>query len=349
MMDIKQVLLMALFLSLWSCKGKDKAVVVSPIKEDSVQVVQGSEEKLMNDNADPISVNNENLQDKDESKIATAEKITPKSKEQRSKNVISIKPNNEKLTESNIEKLAIKPVSEPSKEISTETGKVKDTPKASTNVEEVVLVNHQLFDVQLNKYVNAGKVNYKAWKKDMTGLQNYLDNLSAAKNIDKWSYEEKLVFWINTYNAFTLKLVLDNYPIKSIKDINGGKPWDKRFIQIGSTYYSLNEIENEIIRKKFGEPRIHFALNCAAKSCPILVNKAFTKENLNSLLESNTKNFINGPENTITKDKLEISSIFDWYGIDFDDLRGFIGKYALTKPSPNAKITFKNYNWALNE
>ncbi len=346
MIVIKHGFILICFLSIWSCKEKGKADTDTPIIEDSTVVMNVKDNELTIAETDTLSIKKDNLIIKDKSN--KVENIKPENKLEPSKNVTSIKPNKTNVNEPSREKPSIKPVTEQVKEISTTTGKTKDIPKESS-LDDDILINHQLFGAQLQKYVNAGKVNYNAWKKDMTGLQKYLDELSAAKNIEKWTYEDKLVFWINTYNSFTVKLILDNYPIKSIKDINGGKPWDKRFIKIGSTFYSLNDIENEIIRKKFGEPRIHFALNCAAKSCPILVNKAFTKENLNSLLESNTKNFINGPENTITKDKLEISSIFDWYGSDFDDLVGFIGKYSTTKPNTNAKISFKNYNWSLNE
>jgi Protein of unknown function, DUF547 len=348
MVNIRRGFILICLLSLWSCKEKEKTDSMAPNFVDTTAVMNVDDNELTIADKDTLSIKKDNLIIKVKSKIELAENSN-ESKFVESKNVTSIKQNTINVNEPSREKPSIKPVTEQVKEIPTEIGKTKVVPTETSKDAEVILINHQLFDTQLKKYVYAGKVNYKTWKKDMTGLQNYLDELKTAKNIEKWPYEEKLVFWINTYNAFTVKLVLDNYPVKSIKDINGGKPWDKRFIQIGSTFYSLNDIENEIIRKKFGEPRIHFALNCAAKSCPILVNKAFTKENLNSLLESNTKSFINGPENTITKDKLEISSIFDWYGSDFDDLVGFIGKYSTTKPNPNAKISFKNYNWTLNE
>lgn len=348
MVNIRLGLILICLLSLWSCKEKEKTDALTPDLVDTTATMNVDDNELIIADTETLSIKKDNQINKDKSNIELAENSN-ESKVVKSKNVISIKQNTTSVSEPSREKPAIKPVTEQVKEILIETGKTKDVPKEPSKDTELILINHQLFDAQLKKYVNGGKVNYKAWKKDMTGLQNYLEDITAAKNIEKWSYEEKLIFWINTYNAFTVKLVLDNYPVKSIKDINGGKPWDKRFIQIGSTFYSLNDIENEIIRKKFGEPRIHFALNCAAKSCPILVNKAFTKENLNTLLESNTKSFINGPENAISKDKLELSSIFDWYGSDFDDLVGFIGKYSTTKPNTNAKISFKNYNWALNE
>lgn len=341
----KHGFIMLIMILVCSCKQKEQTATIKPDVLDSIAPMNADDIDITHN--DSIGINKPNAHAIEKPAEVLFEKFKSEPKQVPSKVTPTAyqKPTN--ITEPITEKPSIKPVTEQVKEIPSTT--TKDIPIESPKDAEVILINHQLFDAQLKKYVNAGKVNYMAWKKDMTGLQKYLDELSASKNIEKWSYEEKLVFWINTYNAFTVKLILDYYPIKSIKDINGGKPWDKRFIQIGSTFYSLNDIENEIIRKKFGEPRIHFALNCAAKSCPILVNKAYTIENLNSLLESNTKNFINGPENTITKDKLEISSIFDWYGSDFDDLISFIGRYSTTKPNPNAKISFKNYNWALNE
>jgi len=349
MVNIKLGFLLICLVSFSFCKEKELSnSVLSPVADSTVEKSSDDNELTIADN-DTLSIEEDNLIHKNISSIERADNSKPERQTTDSKVAKHTKQNKTNVTEPIAEKPSVKPVIEQVKEISTETGKIKEVVKETTKESEIILVDHQLFGAQLKKYVNAGKVNYKAWKKDMSGLQSYLSDISAAENIEKWSYDEKLVFWINTYNAFTVKLVLDNYPIKSIKDIHGGKPWDKRFIQIGSTFYSLNDIENEIIRKKFGEPRIHFALNCAAKSCPILVNKAFTKENLNTLLESNTKSFINGPENTVTKDKLEISSIFDWYGSDFDDLVGFIGKYSTTKPNTNAKISFKNYNWTLNE
>ncbi len=343
MVNIKYLFLFFMLIMVWSCKGKaseseipladtqseivDSSTILSPNTSDTSVLVITNEKGTM---IEQKSSNSKPTQKTSESKISTTSKNS---------NI-----DNSKLP-SEIKKPALKPVSEPVKDISTTAQDAKNNTKASSNNP----IDHQLFDQQLKKYVASGIVNYKAWKKDMNGLNEYLKNISAAQNIDKWSNEEKLAFWINTYNASTVKLVLDNYPVKSIKDINNGKPWDKKFIQIGSTSYSLNDIENEIIRKKFSEPRIHFAVNCAAKSCPILVNKAFTKDNLNSLLESNAKSFINGPQNSVSKDKLEISHIFDWYGVDFDNVITFISKYAQVKPNSNAKISFKTYNWALNE
>ena len=144
--------------------------------------------------------------------------------------------------------------------------------------------------------------------------------------------------------------MVDNYPVKSIKDIAGGKPWDKKFIKLDGKTLSLNDIENGIIRKDFNEPRIHFAVNCASISCPKLLNKAYTAGNLNSLLESQTKRFINDNSmNMISATKPEISNIFDWYKVDFGNVITFLNKYSDTEIESSAKISYKEYNWNLNK
>ncbi len=212
--------------------------------------------------------------------------------------------------------------------------------------------NHAEWQALLQKYVTKeGQVNYTGLKSDKTKLANYLTALS--KNVPKAaaSKEEKMSFWINTYNATTVKLIVDNYPIKSIKDINGGKPWDLKLFKTGAETYSLNEIENNILRP-MSDARVHFALNCAAKSCPSLLNEAFTTGNVNNLLESRTKQFINDNfSNIITTDKIKISHLFDWYQKDFGDVRAFIGKYARAgkKINPDAAISYFEYNWMLND
>ncbi|NND09277.1 MAG: DUF547 domain-containing protein [Saprospiraceae bacterium] len=212
------------------------------------------------------------------------------------------------------------------------------------------MLPHQSFDQLLQKYVNAaGKVNYKGFLADQEQLDAYLESLSGKSPQADWSRSKKLAHWINVYNAFTIRLILDHYPVNSIQDISGGKPWDKQWIDIGGQTYSLNQIENDIIRPRFGEPRIHFAVNCAAKSCPPLANKAFTEENLNTLLEQQTRAFINNPTfNSITANSLQISKIFDWYGVDFKNLIEFINKYAEIEISSDATVSYKDYNWNLN-
>lgn len=229
---------------------------------------------------------------------------------------------------------------------------VVEAEKMEEKVEEVVLAkpNHAAFDALLAAYVSSkGVVNYNGFKSDIGKLDAYLSDLDKNTIAADWSRNEKLAYWINAYNAFTIKLILDNYPVSSIQDIAGGKPWDKKWIKLGGKTYSLNQIENDIIRPEFKEPRIHFAVNCAAQSCPPLGNKAFTAENLNSLLEKQTKSFINNSKyNTINANGAKVSKIFDWYGADFGNKQAFLNKYSSTKIAASAEITYSEYDWALN-
>ncbi len=207
---------------------------------------------------------------------------------------------------------------------------------------------HEIFDALLKKYVsNSGKVDYAGIKSEEAVLDGYLKTLSTTSLTGK-SKKEKLAFWINAYNAFTIKKIVKNYPIASITDLDGGKPWDTKWIKIDGQNLSLNNIENDIIRPKYNEPRIHFAVNCAAKSCPPLLNKAWTADNLESNLEKQTKSFINSAHNTISPDKLTLSKIFDWYGEDFGNLESYIRKYASSTVAKGVPIEFGDYDWSLN-
>lgn len=209
--------------------------------------------------------------------------------------------------------------------------------------------SHQTFDNILQKYVSAsGVVNYAGLKKDEASLDKYLSTLSKEAPAKSWSKNASLAFWINAYNANTIKLILKNYPVKSIKDINNGKPWDLQWIKIGGKTYSLNNIENDIIRSQYKDARIHFAVNCAAKSCPPLANKAFTENNINSMLDARAKNFINSGMNDISASTATISKIFDWYKADFGNVITFINKYSNVNLNANATINYKEYDWSLN-
>ncbi len=227
---------------------------------------------------------------------------------------------------------------------------VEEKISKKNNVEiKTKALDHKLFDTFLRKYVSsAGDVNYKMMKSHQIELESYINLLQNNFLDNNWTRNEKLAYWINAYNAFTLKLILDNYPIASITDIAGGKPWDKKWIALGGKVYSLNQIENDIIRPQFKEPRIHFAVNCAAQSCPKLGNFAYTASNLNNKLTSQTKAFINSSENEINTEHLKISKIFEWYKSDFGELISFFNTYSTTKINANASIEYNEYNWSLN-
>lgn len=235
-------------------------------------------------------------------------------------------------------------------------GKNKEQVKltSTSTVSEKVLdeaTDHNKWNALLQKNVSKdGTVNYKGFQKDGKELQSYLDELSARVPNRSWSRNAILAYWINTYNAFTVKLILDNMPIKSIKDINN--PWGKKFISLANKKYSLEEIEHEILRK-MDEPRIHFAINCASFSCPNLLNSAYTETKLEQQLNTVAKSFINDKsKNSITANKIEISKIFDWFAGDFKkegSVISFLNQYSSIKINPKAKLNYKDYNWSLND
>ncbi len=210
---------------------------------------------------------------------------------------------------------------------------------------------HLMLDSLLQAYVNpAGQVNYKGLQNDLQRLNTYCLLLAEKTPDEQWSREAQMAYWINAYNAFTLQLVANNYPAKSIMRFDAGKTWDVRRITLQGKKYSLNEIENQILRPKFNDARVHFALNCAAKSCPPLYNRAFTSENLHAVLDQRTRLFINNPRfNSLGKKSVRVSKIFDWYKADFGDLRKFLNQYADKPVSAKAAITFNEYDWDLNE
>jgi len=212
-------------------------------------------------------------------------------------------------------------------------------------------IDHSSFDTFLSSFVNAkGVVNYKGMLNKKAELVAYTEDLKNNYPASDDSKNSKLAYFMNAYNAFTLLLILENYPLASIMDLDGGKPWDRKWIKLGQKTLSLNDIEHGILRKELKEPRVHFAVNCAAKSCPPLYNRAFTESNVQSLLEQRTKAFINDEsQNSLTGKTLELSKIFDWYKEDFGDLISYINKYRDSKVPSDTKITFKEYDWKLNE
>lgn len=234
----------------------------------------------------------------------------------------------------------------------TLTKKIKSNQDSkATKLEKTIfsIHDHSVFNELLSKYVGVnGFVNYKGLKNEESKLDSYLNSLTENYIKSSWSRNEKLAYWINAYNAYTLKLILKNYPLSSITDIDNGNPWDTKWINLGGKNLSLNNIENDIIRPTFNEPRIHFAVNCAAKSCPPLMNSAFVASKLDSQLESQTQKFLNNSNyNMITSSKVSVSKIFEWYKGDFGDLSTFINRYT-KEDTKNAKIAFNEYNWALN-
>ena len=217
----------------------------------------------------------------------------------------------------------------------------------SLNAQEI---DHTIWTAYLRDHVSQrGQVNYKAILENSSELNTYLNEYVKIHPEKTWSKNETLTYWINAYNAFTIKLIIDNYPVNSINDIS--QPWDKKFIPINGNLMSLNEIEHEILRK-MDEPRIHFAINCASVSCPKLLNEAYVADRLNEQLENAAKEFINSEQNQLISGNIKISKIFKWFKGDFENnssVIDFINQYATTKIDKNEKVGYLEYNWSLNE
>ena len=204
-------------------------------------------------------------------------------------------------------------------------------------------------------------VNYKLLKAAPNNFKKVLDEISGVSqaSYDQWSEKQKLAFLINAYNAFTLKLIIDHYPIKSIKDIGNffSSPWKKEFFSLLGKKSYLDQIEHEMIRKNFKEPRIHFAVNCASMGCPSLAMEAFQADQLDRQLKSSAKSFItNRLRNRLNakEEKIYLSKIFKWYGDDFKAMKGIDFRQYISTFLPNYKpkkfeVEYLDYDWSLNE
>ncbi|MDD0853268.1 DUF547 domain-containing protein [Halobacteriovorax sp. GB3] len=230
--------------------------------------------------------------------------------------------------------------------------------------------SHQKFSNVLEEHVlvkgTQSKVNYSKLVKSSKELESYLNELSSLseREFKSFTNEQQLAFLINAYNAFTLKLVIDNYPIRSLKDIGTlfKSPWKKTFFTLFGKERHLDEIEHDMIRKNFNEPRIHFALVCASISCPPLSKEAYQADKLNEQLDQRTYDFINDKKRnrlSIKKKRLYLSKIFQWYEQDFlkdgGSIQGFIRTYiddtfereALDRE--DFRVRFERYDWSLND
>jgi len=220
--------------------------------------------------------------------------------------------------------------------------------------------NHKIWDELTKKYVTPkGYMDYKGIIKDSTKLNKYLELLSSNHPKDTWTSNERKAYWINAYNAFTVKLIIDNYPVKSIKDLGGAiyrvnTPWDIKFIKIEGKEYHLNDLEHNILRKEWEDARIHAAVNCASISCPRLRAGAFTADNLDKQLDEQMHIFINDEtKNVINEKSAKLSKLFKWFSGDFKNnapsVIAYINKYSDTKLSEEAEIDYMEYDWSLND
>lgn len=226
---------------------------------------------------------------------------------------------------------------------------------------------HDDYDTLLERYVVDDRwVDYPAWhqsEEDRGRLERYLDEMAAveASALDR---DEALAYWINLYNALTLDLILDHYPVTSIKDLGGvlTSAWEKELVEVEGRALTLDQIENDVIRPRFEDPRIHFALNCAAVSCPPLPSFAYTASLLESQLERVTRRAVRDPAwvdlqrcQTYGKGTIRLSKIFDWYAEDFGGeagIRRFLARYRPEEKLPlqneGCRLDYLDYDWSLN-
>lgn len=222
--------------------------------------------------------------------------------------------------------------------------------------------DHSTWNSLLQKNVSPdGKVNYKGFIADQKNLDAYLTNLSNSPVDASWTINEQKAFLINAYNAFTVKLITQYYPIESIKDIGPktqipfvNTTWDIKFIRYGEDSVDLNFIEHGLLRKNYNDPRIHFALVCASQSCPILLNAAYTADQLDEQLNQQAKVFLQDTtRNRIDVKRPQLSKIFDWYAMDFKigkaTVIDYINQFSPVKIDKKAEVTYLEYSWKLNE
>jgi len=243
----------------------------------------------------------------------------------------------------------------------------------SINVIALDIFDYTFFDKLLNKYVKGEKVNYKGIINEKDVLFKFIDQLAiyspdSHKELFP-THNDKLAYWINAYNAYILETIIKEYPVESIKDINfiGITIWLNKNM-LGGDKISFKSLEDDIIRERFKDPRIHFAINCASTSCPPLLNEAYLPEKLDEQLEKSTKKFIN-TENNFRVDEnnkvIYISAIFDWYEDDFTDwlkieypqkknpvildyIKLYYNKIILAEWY-EFDIEINDYDWSLNE
>ncbi len=243
--------------------------------------------------------------------------------------------------------------------------------------------SHQKFDALLKKHVQSGWVDYKSILAQATPFYDYLSSLAAVQehDIKTWTKEQRLTFWINGYNAFTIQAIIERYPItsrsfvgllfpqNSILQIAG--VWSELVFDIAGQRLTLDQIEHEILRKKFVEPRIHFAIVCASRSCPPLRSEAYRPDILERQLDDQTREFINDPQRGVKRDakrkRISISKIFKWFKEDFTEglhnvsnhtkqdispLLAYIRPYYATRQlqdTLDVRVTYLFYDWRLND
>jgi len=234
----------------------------------------------------------------------------------------------------------------------------------TSNVHAQSSIDYNSWDKILNTYVNdQGQVDYDGLKKNRKALDAFIKKNVEKTNISSFSDDEQKAFWINSYNALTLRLIVDNYPLKfgGIRTINWGRPWSIKH-KITGKKISLGDIEHKILRHwNPADPRIHFAINCASGGCPKIPNKFFNPAKLDEQLDFETRRFMNDPEKVNldrSTNTLYHSEILNWFEEDFLAVEPSIKAYILRYLNDDDKQYILNnnvtldkikYDWSLNK
>ncbi len=230
-------------------------------------------------------------------------------------------------------------------------------------------IDHTAWDRLLSAYLQAdgqglNRFDYGGVSaSDRAELDTYIQSL-ASVSIDNFNRDEQFAYWVNLYNALTVQVVLDAYPVDSIRDIDispglfADGPWDKELVTVEGEVLTLNDIEHRILRPIWRDPRIHYAVNCASVGCPNLQPVAFTGGNLERVLDDGARAYVNSPRGLRQGNRgLVVSSIYAWFEEDFGDgdadiiahLERYADPEALEKLRDADKIASHDYDWSLND
>lgn len=222
---------------------------------------------------------------------------------------------------------------------------------------------HRPFEIILQLYVNETRFDYSELYRNKNDLQRLYDYVDTLQTLDPSVYSERdaLAYWINLYNSATLRLILQNYPVKSIKDLGSflSSPWKKKILTVaGHGELSLDEVEHEIIRAKFKDARIHFALNCASIGCPPLASYVYQGHQLDQQLDTAVRFALSKSEwMDLSGKDIRVTKIFDWYQNDFEEYSGSVREFIVQYfpglknkiLDDRRKLKYKKYNWKLNQ
>ncbi len=218
-----------------------------------------------------------------------------------------------------------------------------------------------LYGAFLAAHVRGGVVDYAGIKADVARLEATLA-LMAAENPEALARPDRVALYINAYNLWTIRLIMDHWPgITSIKEAGGflASPWKRSFVRLGGRTLSLDDIEHGILRRQYPDPRLHFVLNCASKSCPPLLSVPYRGEALEAMLEERTRACLNDPAGArVDGGRLRLIRIFDWYAEDFggrDGQWGFVRRFAgsalgaALDALADRRPVYGDYDWSLND